>query len=51
MASLNFIMLLAAVVIVALKVFVFKDKPIIRSAIVFCVIGGLYFLTEKIYRV
>jgi hypothetical protein len=43
--------LLGAVVIVALKLFVFKDKPIIKSAIVFCFIGGLYFLTEKIHRV
>ena len=51
MATLNFIMLLGAVVIVALKLFVFKDKPIIKSAIVFCFIGGLYFLTEKIHRV
>jgi hypothetical protein len=30
MASLGFIVLLAAVVIVALKMFVFKDKPILR---------------------
>ena len=44
-------MLLAALIIVALKMFVFKDKPIIRFAIVFCFIAGLYFLTEKIYRV
>ena len=51
MASLSFGMLLAAVVIIALKMFVFKDKPLIRAAIVFCVVAGLYFLTEKIYRV
>ena len=39
-ASLSFGMLLAAVIIVALKVFVFKDKPIIRFTIVFCFIAG-----------
>ena len=50
-ASLSFGMLLAALIIVALKMFVFKDKAIIRFAIVFCFIAGLYFLTEKIYRV
>ena len=50
MASLGFIVLLAAVVIAALKMFVFKDKPILRSVGVFCCfIGGLYFLTKKIY--
>ena len=44
-------MLLAAVVILVAKVFVFKDKPIIKTATVFCFVGGLYFLTEKIYRI
>ena len=39
-ASLSFGMLLAALIIVALKMFVFKDKPIIRFAIVFCFIAG-----------
>ena len=52
MASLGFIVLLAAVIIVALKMFVIKDKPILRSiGVCCCFIGGLYFLTEKIYRV
>ena len=52
MASLGFIVMLAAVVIAALKMFVFKDKPILKSVGVFCCfIGGLYFLTEMIYRV
>jgi hypothetical protein len=32
--------------------FVFKDKPILRSVgVVCCFIGGLYFLTEKIYKI
>ena len=41
MASLGFIVLLAAVIIVALKMFVFKDKPILRSiGVSCCFIGG-----------
>ena len=39
-ASLSFGMLLAAVVILVAKVSVFKDKPIIKTAIVFCFVGG-----------
>jgi hypothetical protein len=32
--------------------FVFKDKPILRSVgVVCCFIGGLYFLTKKIYKI
>ena len=52
MASLGFIVLLAAVVIVALTMFVFKDKPILKVVgVVCCFIGGLYFLTKKIYKI
>ena len=40
MASLSFGMLLAAVVIIALKMFVLKEKPLIRATVVFCVVAG-----------
>ena len=41
MATLGFLVLLAAVIIVALKMFVIKDKPILRSiGVCCCFIGG-----------
>ena len=48
-APLNFIVLLAAVVIVALKMFVFKDKPILRSVgVSCCFIAGTFGLITTI---
>jgi hypothetical protein len=41
MASLGFLVLLAAVIIAALTMFVFKDKPILKVVgVVCCFIGG-----------
>ena len=49
MASLNFIILLAAVVILALKMFVIKDKPILRSVgVSCCFIAGTFGLITTI---